>query len=118
MCNDFLANSISLASLVIARHPFPKTVFKEKKLSEPVEVRLLTGAKVMVRPKTKVKAFLVSEESSVRPLVHFLFKGYWSATVAIDYGEKNIFIFASLIFRHRQRERRRMQLPSSTMSKT
>lgn len=56
----------SLASLIIARHPFPKTVFKEKKLSEPVEVRLLTGAKVMVRPKSKVKAFLVSEENSVR----------------------------------------------------
>jgi hypothetical protein len=59
----------SLATLVIARHPFPKTVFKEKKLSEPVEVRLLAGAKVMVRPKTKVKAYLVSEENAVRLLI-------------------------------------------------
>jgi hypothetical protein len=27
-----------MAALVIAHHPFPKTVFKEKKLSEIVEV--------------------------------------------------------------------------------
>lgn len=56
----------SLASLVVVRHPFPKTVFKEKKLTEFVEARLLTGAKVMVRPKTKVKAYLVSEESAAK----------------------------------------------------
>ncbi len=42
----FLGALPCLAALVISRHPFPKTVFKEKKMPDTVEVRLLAGAKV------------------------------------------------------------------------
>jgi hypothetical protein len=55
-----------LAALVISRHPFPRTVFKEKKMQEMVECRLLIASRVTARPLSKVCAYLIADDPQAK----------------------------------------------------
>jgi hypothetical protein len=55
-----------LAALVISRHPFPRTVFKEKKMQEMVECRLLIASRATARPLSKVCAYLIADDPQAK----------------------------------------------------
>lgn len=58
---------VPTAALIITQQPFPCTIKQGKSIDEPVEITLLTGAKVEIQKMGPVKAEMLNEEATPSP---------------------------------------------------